>query len=254
MSTRAPADVAHQPHASGHEEASPPGLGVLLHRACTADGGAWAEMMNRFGPLLLHTARGLGLNDSDAADVAQLTWLRLWEHGHQIRDPECLPAWLTVTARREGLRIALSGRRYVLCADPTEEHGDRARSAVTDNYPVDGDYAPLLEQALARLPTRYQQLIRLLMSDSGPSYTELADKLQIPIGSIGPMRMRALQMLRHTPELAGAGFARHDGTPRHGGEATAVRRCTVELRGRSTGSRTPALAGRRLQDGLVKPA
>jgi hypothetical protein len=28
--------------------------------------------------------------------------------------------------------------------------------------------------------------------------------LNLPIGSIGPMRMRALQMLRRTPELAPA--------------------------------------------------
>jgi DNA-directed RNA polymerase specialized sigma24 family protein len=161
--------------------------------------------MNRFGRLLLHTARGIGLNDSDAADVAQLTWLRLWEHGHQIRDPECLPAWLTATARREGLRVALSGKRYVLCADPTAEHSERGRAAVTDVYPVDGDYEPLLEQALARLPVGYQKLIRLLMSDSCPSYTEVARKMDLPIGSIGPMRMRALQMLRRTPNSPVAG-------------------------------------------------
>jgi DNA-directed RNA polymerase specialized sigma24 family protein len=160
--------------------------------------------MGRFGRLLLHTARSIGLNDSDAAEVAQLTWVRLWEHGHQIRDPECLPAWLTATARREGLRVALSGKRYMLCADPTTEYGEHVRATVIDVYPVDGEYEPLLEQALTRLPARYQKLIRLLMSDSCPSYTEVARKMDLPIGSIGPMRMRALQMLRHTPELASA--------------------------------------------------
>jgi DNA-directed RNA polymerase specialized sigma24 family protein len=154
--------------------------------------------MRRYGRLLLHTARGLGLNESDAGDVAQLTWLRLWEHGHQIRDPERLPAWLVATARREGLRVALSGKRYVLCADPTTEHSESARAAVTDVYPIDGEYEPFLEEALARLPDGYQRLIRLLMSDSCPSYTEVAQKMDLPIGSIGPMRMRALQMLRHT--------------------------------------------------------
>ena len=35
-----------------------------------------------------------------------------------------------------------------------------------------------------------------------PSYTEIAETLNLPIGSIGPMRMRALQMLRRTPEPA----------------------------------------------------
>jgi DNA-directed RNA polymerase specialized sigma24 family protein len=185
---------------AGHKRGGPSGqsLAALLRRACASDWAAWNELMGRYGRLLLHTARSMGLNDSDAADVAQLTWLRLWEHGHQIRDPECLPAWLTATARREGLRVALSGKRYVLCADPTTEHGEGVRAAVTDVYPVDGDYEPVLEQALARLPVGYQKLIRLLMSDSCPSFTEVAATMDLPIGSIGPMRMRALQMLRHT--------------------------------------------------------
>jgi RNA polymerase sigma factor (sigma-70 family) len=201
VSTSTLFEAGHKPESSGHRDAAGHPLGVLLHRACAMDWEAWNELMSRFGRLLLHTARSIGLNDSDAADVAQLTWLRLWEHGHQIRDPECLAAWLAATARREGLRVALSGKRYVLCTDPTAEHGDRVGTAVTDVYPVDGDYEPLLEQAVARLPTRYQQLIRLLMSDSCPSYTEVAKKMDLPIGSIGPMRMRALQMLRNTPEL-----------------------------------------------------
>jgi RNA polymerase sigma factor (sigma-70 family) len=176
----------------------------LLERALAADWEAWRELERRYAHLLVHTARGVGLNHSEAADVAQLTWLRLWQHGHQIREPERLPSWLAATARREGLRVALGRKRYVLYADPTGEHGEGQRAAVHDIYPVDGDYEPAVEQALARLPRRYQTLIRLLMSDSCPSYTEVAKTLDLPIGSIGPMRMRALQMLRRSPELSAA--------------------------------------------------
>lgn len=186
----------HHHNDSGHS------LEVLLGRALTSDWSAWKELEGRYGHLLLHAARGVGLSHSDAADVAQLTWLRLWQHGRQIRDPECLPAWLAATARREGLRVAISRKRYLLYADPTAEHSDSHRTAVLDVYPVDGEYEPSTEQALRRLPGRYQKLIRLLMSDSCPSYTEIAETLNLPIGSIGPMRMRALQMLRRTPELA----------------------------------------------------
>jgi RNA polymerase sigma factor (sigma-70 family) len=185
-----------------HHNDSGHSLEVLLGQALNSDWSAWKELESRYGHLLIHTARGVGLSHSDAADVAQLTWLRLWQHGRQIRDPECLPAWLAATARREALRVALSRKRYLLYADPTAEHSDGHRTAVHDVYAVDGEYEPSTEQALSRLPGRYQKLIRLLMSDSCPSYTEIAETLNLPIGSIGPMRMRALQMLRRTPELA----------------------------------------------------
>lgn len=202
MSTISLRTTARPAGAHRHHNDSGHSLEVLLGRALTSDWSAWKELERRFGPLLLHTARGVGLSHSDAADVAQLTWLRLWQHGRQVRDPECLPAWLAATARREGLRVAISRKRYLLYADPTAEHSDGHRAAVVDVYPVDGEYEPSTERALSRLPSRYQNLIRLLMSDSCPSYTEIAETLNLPIGSIGPMRMRALQMLRRTPELA----------------------------------------------------
>jgi RNA polymerase sigma factor (sigma-70 family) len=198
----------HRPPEAGTQALAGHSLEVLLQRACAVDEdpAAWTELSRRFGRLLLHTARKVGLNDSDAAEVVQQTWIRLWERGHQIRDPESLPAWLTATARRESLRVAISGKRYLLCADPTTEHGERFPAVAADVYPVDGDYEPSLEQALTRLPPMQQQLIRLLMSDTCPSYGEVAQKLQLPVGSIGPMRMRALRALRHTPELAASAW------------------------------------------------
>lgn len=176
----------------------------LLRRAADRDWAAWDALVSRFERLVLHAGRRIGLNHADAADVAQLTWLRLLEHAHQIRQPERLPAWLTATARREALRVAISSKRYILCADPTIENGVDCRGAVNDVYPVDGEYGPEVEEALARLPERYQQLLRMLMSDDCPSYAEIARRLCLPIGSIGPMRMRALQMLRRTPEFTDA--------------------------------------------------
>jgi RNA polymerase sigma factor (sigma-70 family) len=180
-------------------------LGELLRLAAMNDWAAWHEMVKRFGHLIMHTAVTTGLNSSDAADAAQLTWLRLYQHIHEIREPEHLPSWLAVTARREALRIALGGKRYVLCAEPDMDYGNYRSWAVTDVYPSESDYSPVVEDALRNLPARYEQLLRLLVSEGCPSYLEVARKMGIPIGSIGPMRMRALQMLRQALEFADAG-------------------------------------------------
>lgn len=208
MTASASVISGHRSHPDGPQALAGQSLEALLQAACATDEdpAAWNELNRRFGRLLLYTARKVGLNDSDAAEVVQQTWIRLWERGHQIRDPESLPAWLTATARRESLRVAISGKRYLLCADPATEHGERFPAAATDVYPIDGDYEPLLEQALTRLPPLQQQLIRLLMSDTCPSYGEVAELLRLPVGSIGPMRMRALRALRDTPELAASAW------------------------------------------------
>ena len=208
MTASASVISGHFSQTAGAQALAGQSLEALLQAACATDDdpAAWNELNRRFGRLLLYTARKVGLNDSDAAEVVQQTWIRLWERGHQIRDPESLPAWLTATARRESLRVAINGKRYLLCADPATEHGERFPAAASDVYPIDGDYEPLLEQALTRLPPLQQQLIRLLMSDTCPSYGEVAELLRLPVGSIGPMRMRALRALRDTPELAASAW------------------------------------------------
>lgn len=171
-------------------------LAELVRYAAKKDWAAWHELVLRFGKLVLHAASMVGLNSSDAADAAQLTWLRLYEHLEEIREPRHLPAWLAVTARREALRIAYGSKRYVLSPEPDIDYGIRTACAVTDSYPIEGDYSAALETALSSLPPRYERLMRLLMCEDCPRYTEVAEKLGIPIGSVGPMRMRALRMLR----------------------------------------------------------
>ena len=182
--------------------------GELLAGASQGDWAAWDEIINRYGGLVIHTAIRIGLNHSDAADVAQLTWLQLWKHGHQVREPDRLAAWLVSTARRKAIRVATASRKHVLCADPAGEHSMSHRTAVRDVYPVEQGYDWTVEQALDRLPPRYRTLLRLLSSDLGLTYSEVADRMGIPIGSIGPMRMRAIRMPEKTPEFISGRFPR----------------------------------------------
>jgi RNA polymerase sigma factor (sigma-70 family) len=182
--------------------------GELLARASQGESAAWSEIIKRHGRLVLRTAAKTGLSDSDAADVAQVTWLQLWKHGHEIREPNRLAAWLVSTTRREAVRLAMASRKYVLYADPSDERSLAARTAVHDAYTVDQGYSGAVEQAMDRLPPRYRTLLRLLSCDLDLSYSEVADRMGLPIGSIGPMRMRAIRMLEKTPEFVSGEFQR----------------------------------------------
>lgn len=54
---------------------------------------------------------------------------------------------------------------------------------------------------LFRLSDRCQRLLRLLSSSAEMSYSQIAELLDLPIGSIGPTRARCLDALRATPEV-----------------------------------------------------
>jgi RNA polymerase sigma factor (sigma-70 family) len=77
----------------------------LVHRARHREEAAWDELVEQFASLIAAIARSCRLGPSDAADVAQTTWLRLFESIERIREPERLPGWIATTARRECLRL-----------------------------------------------------------------------------------------------------------------------------------------------------
>jgi len=52
-----------------------------------------------------------------------------------------------------------------------------------------------LRSAVATLPPVQQAILGMLMSDPAPSYLQVANDLDIPVGSIGPNRQRCLKTL-----------------------------------------------------------
>lgn len=178
----------------------------LIARAASGDAGAWHALVDGFSGLVWSVARAHGLDREDAADVFQTTWLRLAEHLERIRDPARIGAWLAVTARNEAYRMMRLRARSVPRAEmsdwwrPCAELIDSAtpEQIVIDNeqLALDRERARLVWSVFEQLPQRCRRLLRILMATPPPSYVEVAEALELPIGSIGPTRMRCLRTLR----------------------------------------------------------
>jgi RNA polymerase sigma factor (sigma-70 family) len=168
-----------------------PTSGELLRRAATGDQEAWDRLVERYAGMVWDICRSAGLDRHEAADVAQVVWLRLVENLGRLRDAERVGSWLATTAKRERLRALR--RRSRECAettetaDPTPGPYERVEQA---------ERVRVLSAALSRLPERDRALLRTLAEPDRPSYAELSAALDIPVGSIGPTRMRALARLR----------------------------------------------------------
>jgi DNA-directed RNA polymerase specialized sigma24 family protein len=66
---------------------------------------AWDDVLRRYGTLVAATVRSFQMQDADALDAIQMTWLRLAENAHRVQFPERLGGRLATTARNECLRI-----------------------------------------------------------------------------------------------------------------------------------------------------
>ena len=165
----------------------------LVRRAAASDEHAWAALVDRFSSLVWAVARGHGLCQADAADVSQTTWLRLAEQLSFIREPERLGAWLGTTARRESLRTLRRQERDV-SVEQCIDCADIASDVVDDMANRERDAA--LWSAFEGLSPSCKALLRALLADPPPTYAELSDVFEMPIGSIGPTRARCLDRLR----------------------------------------------------------
>ncbi|GAB2815781.1 RNA polymerase sigma factor [Lentzea nigeriaca] len=179
-------------------------IAVLVRAAAEGDQSAWNEIVDRYTPLVVSVIYKHRLRPADAADVNQTLWLRLVEQIGRLREPEALPGWIMTTTRNECLRVLRVQQRTHLY-DPLSE------ADVLESEQMDADVeADLLaverRQALrdgfAELTDQCKRLLTKLMTDPPPSYQVVSEELAMPVGSIGPTRIRCLEKLRKTPAIS----------------------------------------------------
>ena len=157
-----------------------------------------AEIADRYTGLLHGIGRQYRLTPEERDDAAQSTWLALCENADHIRDPQCIPGWLATTMRR--FSTAAIRRRHrenpasnLLDADtfaPSEAAPDVADTVATRHATL------RLHQAITQLPERERRLIQLQFGPTEPGYRQISRTISMPVGSIGPVRGRALRRLR----------------------------------------------------------
>ncbi len=176
----------------------------LLLAAGEGNASAWEEIVRRYGRLVSTSVRSFGLQDADALDAVQMTWLRLAENCHRIQFPERLAGWLATTASRECLRILRQAKHTANAAETVAENIVDP-SVGPEERAVNADTARVLGNLVAELPPSKRTLVRALFAEVPQPYDEVARNTGIPIGSIGPTRARALQQLRRMLDERGLG-------------------------------------------------
>lgn len=174
----------------------------LVRSACAGDQLAWEQLYARFTPTLCGVARSYRLSASDVEDAVQTAWLRLLDNIGRVREPAAVGAWLTITTRRECLRLLRGTARECPSDDPAlGDVADRAAAADPERILLATERRAILRGALAELPERQRELMTLLAVDPSIDYCTVGETLAMPVGSIGPTRARSLARLRDHPQV-----------------------------------------------------
>lgn len=194
----------------GARAALPHGLRVESHlvdvlidaellQLAARDDAAFAVIQRQFQRLVWSASYGYQLDRDTRDDIAQLVWMKLFQHLDTIRDPSRLAGWLATTTRRECLRVAKARARLTVTDDFDAAVDDRAPEL--DANVIRDETVRVVANALGQIDRECQRLLRLLTADPALSYGEIAEALDAAPGSIGPWRQRCLRKLAARPEL-----------------------------------------------------
>lgn len=178
----------------------PEPVSVLVEQALAGRREAWNEIVERYLPLVHRVIAGFRFTATERQDVAQSVWLKLYECLSRIREPEALPGWIAVTTRNEALRAVQARRRSVPFDPqaPSRAVDQSAGGPDVDELLLRAERNQMIRDGLRELPDKQRRLLVMLAEDPPPSYQEIARRLDMPIGSIGPLRARYLARLRET--------------------------------------------------------
>lgn len=179
---------------------------ALVARCRQGDAAAWAALVKRYQRLVYAVVMRAGHDQHTAADVFQTVFARLVQHLPRLAQPERLQAWIVTTAKREALLARRIGQRTVSMTADDDEPGPAAD--VADDSPLAEDALSDLQQlnrlrqSLDRMDERCRTLLTLVFADEDDKlpYEDIAARIGMPVGSIGPTRSRCLQKLRRLVE------------------------------------------------------
>lgn len=176
---------------------------VLVSRCLDGDALAWEALVRRYQRLVYAIALRAGLDGHAAADVFQIVFTRLLEHLSRMARPERLQAWIVTTAKREALLQRRRSARVLSMTVPDGDAGTAGFEWETADNALLPDEALAELQMLARvrlaldeIDERCRRLLLALFGDDDPAYDDVAKRLGMPVGSVGPTRSRCLAKLR----------------------------------------------------------
>ena len=167
-----------------------------LVRACL-DGNeqAWATLIAKYKNLIYSIPLKYGAPPQDAADIFQSVCLELFSELPRLRSAEAVRSWIIKVTSHQSYHWKRKLRR--LAEDELTPIDEEQLSAeLPPDLMEEIERAQILREAVAALPPRCREIIRLLFYEPEPiSYRDLAARLGLATGSIGFIRGRCLQRL-----------------------------------------------------------
>ncbi len=186
----------------------------IIERCKAGDTAAFDELVRRFEKRVFNCALRITGNYNDASDVAQEAFIRAFHSIQTFRGDAKFATWIyrIVTNVYLDERKRSKAHRTISLDDAIELDENSVTRQIEDAGPTPDEIVQskerlrVLQRAISALPD-YQRIIVTLYHTQHRTYEEIADILNLPIGTVksrlNRARLALAEILESEPELFG---------------------------------------------------
>lgn len=164
----------------------------LIESCLSGQEDAWGALIQRYSRLIYTIPLRFGFSKMVADEIFQETCLILLENLESLHQKDRVRSWLVTVCRR----VCIQHLRQKKEMQSLEAMTLDGRFPPLDSELIKLEQEHVVQEAFTNLPPRCQELLKALFFDTPPAtYEEIAQKLQVATGSIGPTRNRCLEKL-----------------------------------------------------------
>jgi RNA polymerase sigma-70 factor (ECF subfamily) len=164
-------------------------------------GLSFDEVVNAHYENLYRFALSLSHSEADARDLVQQTFFRWATKGDQLRDASKAKSWLFTTLHREFLGRRRHEDKFPKVEISGVDEGELTAVSASPETQLDG---ATVMAALQRLEETYRAPLALFYLEEN-SYREIAEILEVPIGTVMSRISRGKALLREAVLRKSAG-------------------------------------------------
>lgn len=171
----------------------------LIAAHINGDIPAWEILLERYQIFIYRVILRNQLQHSDAEDIFQNVCLKFYMHLDDLRDVNRLASWLGAVITQE---VALWRRRTAMAIQTVSLESTiiselPRQEPLPDEVLIAEERIRFVHLGLKQLGEPCNHLLSLLYRPEPLSYSNIAQILSIPLGSIGPRRARCLERLKN---------------------------------------------------------
>jgi RNA polymerase sigma factor (sigma-70 family) len=173
---------------------------MLVKKATDGDQKAYAELLDRYRDAIYYMLLKMVNNASDAEDLTIEAFGKAFKNLNQYAPNYAFSTWLFKIATNNCIDFIRKKKANHISLDQNDEEHEMATHEVQASVPdpeetlINQQKAMLMRNVVTKLKPRYRKLIELRYFNEF-SYEEIAEELELPIGTVKAQLFRARELL-----------------------------------------------------------